>query len=318
MSISVNDNAFPLVKEIIKRQDVFKVKVEKSDEGTTIIDTGIRAQGGYLTGKYITEICMGGLGTVSFNSVSYGALQLPTIVVTTDFPGIALIGSQLAGWHINVGKYSSMGSGPARALSLKPKNLFTKIDYKDTSNIAILILETSKKPGKEVIEYISKECKVSPENLFIFLTPTSSLTGFTQISGRVVESGLHKLIEVGFDPKNVLSGYGYAPIAPIHPKLKNAMGRTNDMILYGGVTWFNVSCEDDESLREIIKQIPSSTSKDYGKPFSEIFKEADYNFYNIDPALFAPAVIVVNNVKTGSFIKAGNVNADLIQQSITS
>ena len=318
MSISVNDNAFPLVKEIIKRQDVFKVKVEKSDEGTTIIDTGIRAQGGYLTGKYITEICMGGLGTVSFNSVSYGALQLPTIVVTTDFPRIALIGSQLAGWHINVGKYSSMGSGPARALALKPKNLFTKIDYKDTSNVAIIILETSKKPGKKVIEYISKECKVSPENLFIFLTPTSSLTGFTQISGRVVESGLHKLIEVGFDPKNVLSGYGYAPIAPIHPKLKNAMGRTNDMILYGGVTWFNVSCEDDESLREIIKQIPSSTSKDYGKPFSEIFKEADYNFYNIDPALFAPAVIVVNNVKTGSFIKAGNVNADLIQQSITS
>ncbi|MCK5403134.1 methenyltetrahydromethanopterin cyclohydrolase, partial [Candidatus Bathyarchaeota archaeon] len=57
MSISVNDNALPLVKEIIKRQDVFKVKVEKSDEGTTIIDTGIRAQGGYLTGKYITEIC---------------------------------------------------------------------------------------------------------------------------------------------------------------------------------------------------------------------------------------------------------------------
>ncbi len=318
MSISVNNISFSLVKEMIKRQDLFQIKVEKSEEGTTIIDTGISAQGGYLAGKYITEICMGGLGTVSFNSVSYVDFQLPTIVVTTDFPKIALIGSQLAGWHINVGKYSAMGSGPARALSLKPKNLFEKIGYKDTSNVAILVLETSKKPGKEVIEYISKECNVNPENLFIFLTPTSSLTGFTQISGRVVESGLHKLMEVGFDPKNVLSGYGYAPIAPIHPKLKNAMGRTNDMILYGGVTWFNVSWEDDESLREIIKQVPSSTSKDYGKPFREIFKEANYNFYNIDPALFAPAVIMVNNVKTGLFIKAGNVNVDLIKQSIMS
>jgi len=318
MSISVNNISFSLVKEIIKRQDLFQIKVEKSEEGTTIIDTGIRAKGGYLAGKYVTEICMGGLGTVSFNSVSYVDLQLPTIVVTTDFPKIALIGSQLAGWHINVGKYSAMGSGPARALSLKPKSLFDKIGYKDTSNIAILVLETSKKPGKEVIEYISKECNINPENLFIFLTPTSSLTGFTQISGRVVESGLHKLMEVGLDPKNVLSGYGYAPIAPVHPKLKNAMGRTNDMILYGGVTWFNISWEDDESLREIIKQVPSSTSKDYGKPFREIFKEANYNFYNIDPALFAPAVIMVNNVKTGSFIKAGNVNVDLIKQSITS
>jgi methenyltetrahydromethanopterin cyclohydrolase len=238
--------------------------------------------------------------------------------VTTDFPRIALLGSQLAGWHIRVGKYSAMGSGPARALALKPKKLFNKIDYRDTSNIAIIILESTKKPDQAVIEYISNKCKVNPENLFIFLTPTSSLTGFTQISGRVVESGLHKLMEVGFDPKNVLSGYGYAPIAPIHPKLTNAMGRTNDMILYGGVTWFNISWEDDESLREIIKQIPSSTSKDYGKPFCEIFKDANYNFYNIDPALFAPAVVMVNNVKTGSFIKEGKVNVDIIKRSIIS
>jgi methenyltetrahydromethanopterin cyclohydrolase len=192
------------------------------------------------------------------------------------------------------------------------------IDYTDTSTIAIIVLETSKKPDTPVIEYIATKCRVPPENLFIFLTPTSSLTGSTQISGRIVESGLHKLIEVGFDPNNVLSGYGYAPIAPLHPDLTKAMGRTNDMILYGGIALFTVSWDDDHVLRELIKQIPSSASKDYGKPFCEIFKDANHNFYNIDPALFAPAMIMVNNVKTGAFIKEGYVNADIIKRSITS
>ena len=318
MSISVNKNALPLVREMIKRKDELKVKVEKSSEGTTIIDAGIEAQGGYLAGKYATEICMGGLGEAYFSSVSYDDLQLPAIAVATDFPGIALLGSQLAGWQVSVGKYSAMGSGPARALSLKPKDLYAKIGYRDDSDTAVIVLETSKKPGREVVEYISKECKVSPERLFILLTPTSSLAGSTQISGRVVETGLHKLMEVGFDPKKVLSGFGYAPIAPIHPKFNKAMGRTNDMLLYGGVTWFNVSWEDDESLREMVEEVPSSRSRDYGKPFSEVFKAAGYDFYKIDPGLFAPAVVMVNNVETGAFFRAGRVNEEVIEQSITS
>jgi methenyltetrahydromethanopterin cyclohydrolase len=303
---------------MLKHQDALKVAVERSPEGSTIIDTGITVQGGYLTGKYITEICMGGLGKTSFTSTFYDDLPLPTIVVTTDYPRIALLGSQLAGWSIKVEEYTALGSGPARALALKPKKLFMKIDYKDTSNIAIIVLETSKKPDTQVINYIATKCQVPTENLYLFLTPTSSLTGFTQISGRIVESGLHKLVEVGFNPKNVLAGFGYAPIAPLHPNLTKAMGRTNDMILYGGVASFTVSWDDDQFLRELIKQIPSSASKDYGKPFCEIFKEANHNFYNIDPALFAPAVVMVNNVKTGSFIKEGYVNVDIIKRSITS
>jgi methenyltetrahydromethanopterin cyclohydrolase len=209
-----------------------------------------------------------------------------------------------------------MGSGPARALSLKPKKVFAQIEYKDTANVAILVLETSQKPEEEVIAYLAKECNVEPQSLYIILTPTSSMTGTTQISGRVVESGLHKLMELGFDLQKIIAGYGYAPIAPIHPKFTIAMGRTNDMILYGGVVWFTLSWDDDTSLREILQQVPSSTSKDYGKPFSEIFKAAKYDFYNIDPALFAPAVIMVNNITTGSFLKAGSVNADVLKQSI--
>jgi methenyltetrahydromethanopterin cyclohydrolase len=56
-------------------------------------------------------------------------------------------------------------------------------------------------------------------------------------------------------------------------------------------------------------------SKAYGKPFIEIFKEAKYDFYKIDPNLFAPAVLAVNNVKTGNTFKSGEINVRNLKES---
>ena len=52
---------------------------------------------------------------------------------------------------------------------------------------------------------------------------------------------------------------------------------------------------------------PSMASKDYGKPFLQIFREADKDFYKIDHGLFAPAVLMINNAKTGKTFKAGKL-----------
>ena len=209
-----------------------------------------------------------------------------------------------------------MGSGPARALALKPKDLYAKIEYLDKADTATIVLETSVKPPQEVVEYLLKECKVSPKKLYVIVVPTSSIAGSTQISGRIVETGLHKLTEVGLDPKTVLSGIGYAPIAPVHPKSNKAMGRTNDMILYGGTVFFNVAYDDDDKLIEFVEESPSSRSSDYGRPFADIFKDVGYDFYKVDAALFAPAVVAVNNVKTGKCFQAGKINANVLKQSL--
>lgn len=318
MGLSVNRTAIRIVNKLIDNQTELNLKVEKTDEGTTIIDAGIDVKGGYAAGKYLTEACLGGLGKANINMISIQELQLPAITVTTDFPTISLFGSQFAGWRISVGKYFAMGSGPARALALKPKEMYTNINYRDESDTATIILETSAKPTKEVIEYISKECKVNPDKLNIIIAPTSSIAGSTQISGRIVETGLHKLTDVGLDSKIVLSGMGIAPIATIHPKFDKAMGRTNDMILYGGSVFFNVAYENDDELKGFVERTPSSCSKDYGKPFAEIFKAAKNDFYLIDAGLFAPATITVNNVKTGKSFTAGQINVDILRKSINS
>ena len=314
-SLSVNWKTMKIVKKMIDEQDSLGLSVENV-AGATVIDAGVDTRGGYAAGKHIVEVSMGGLGSASVAVASFGNLNLPATTVETDSPSVALFGAQYAGWRINVEKYFAMGSGPARALALKPKEMYTRIGYRDEADTATIVLESGAKPTKEAVEYIAGECGVSPEKLYIIVVSTSSVAGSTQISGRVVETGFHKLVEEGMDPQAVLSAIGYAPIAPVHPKPIGAMGRTNDMILYGGVVLFNVSYGNDAELKRIVEATPSSNSKSYGRLFAEVFKDAGRDFYKIDVSLFAPAVVAANNVKSGKIFNAGKINVDVLKQSL--
>ncbi len=315
-SLSLNRMALRIVKDLCDNAGKYGVIVRENDLGTCIIDAGIEAAGGFLAGKKITEICLGGLGEVNMASMTLGSLELPAIAVSTDHPAVSTLGAQLAGWRINVGDYLAMGSGPARALALKPKRVFKKIGYRDESNMAVIVLEASKEPPKEAITYMAESCGVTPNKLFVIITPTSSLAGSTQISGRAAETGVHKLTELGFDPKRITYAWGCAPILPVHPEPVEAMGRTNDAILYGSSAFCVVDSEDDEALKSLTAKAVSSVSSQYGRPFAEIFREADLDFYKIDPAIFAPAVLTVNNARTGKTFTAGRINTDVLMKSI--
>ncbi len=305
--LSVNKLAWKLLVDLCENANSYGVKVEKTSSGTTIVDAGVNAEGGFQAGKIITEICMGGCAKVEITCREYGGLALPSIFVYSDHPVVATLGSQYAGWQISEGDYFAIGSGPARALALKPKEIYNKIGYEDDFDKAIIVLETDKFPPEKLLERFVKDCHVKHENLAIIVTPTASIAGATQISGRIVETGIHKLNKLGLNPNVILYAWGIAPIAPAHPKFVKAMARTNDAILYGGTAFYTVKYDDEEELKEIIDKSPSKASKAYGKPFIEIFKEADYDFYKIDPNLFAPAVVIVNNIITGNTFKRGEI-----------
>jgi methenyltetrahydromethanopterin cyclohydrolase len=314
-ALSVNRLAWKLLEKLLENPDFYGVRVERASHGATIIDAGIKARGGFQAGKLITEICMGGLGKAEIMHGKYGDVELPSILVYTDHPVIATLGSQYAGWQINEEDCFAIGSGPARALALKPKGLCEEIGYKDECDRAIVVLETEKYPPARLIERFAEDCNISPENVAIVLTPTTSLAGATQVSGRIVETGIHKLRRLGLDAKVILHAWGCAPIPPIHPKFAKAMARTNDAILYGGTAYYIVEHDDEVKLRDIVKNAPSTASKAYGKPFIEIFKEAKYDFYKIDPNLFAPAVLAINNIKTGNTFKNGQINVGNLKES---
>lgn len=314
--ISINKEALKIVQEIIDNAELYNVKVEKLNSGTTVIDTGLKVAGGYLAGLKITEIAMGGLSKASISFMNYNDLSLPIVVVTIDHPAISLLGSQLAGWTIKVGDFFGMGSGPARALALKPKKVFEKIGYRDNFDSAILLLETKEKPTDDVAKEISKVCNVSPENLYLILTSTNSIAGSVQVSGRVVETGLYRLDYLGFDPLKVLHGIGYAPIMPFHPNPEVAVAKQEDALIYGGVTHYIVDLENDEKIEEIIKKAPATISKDYGKPSYEILKTVNFDWSKLDPAFFATGYIAITNKKSGKTFSAGKVNPEILKLSI--
>jgi methenyltetrahydromethanopterin cyclohydrolase len=94
------------------------------------------------------------------------------------------------------------------------------------------------------------------------------------------------------------------------------MGMVNDMILYSGDVYYEVSCKSDDEIADIIDDAPSISSRDYGKPFYQIFVDFDKDFYKVDPGLFAPAKITVHNVKTGNTFTAGKINPETLKQSL--
>ena len=314
--LSVNKTAHQIVKKLCNQADEYDVIVGETKSGATLIDAGIKAKGGFLAGKLITEICLGGYGKARISHTRLDDLEFPSILIYTDNPAIATLGSQFAGWQIKVGDYSAIGSGPARALALKPREIYEKIGYRDETDVAVIVLETTKEPPETVITHICEQSRITPDNLSIILVPTTSIAGSIQVSGRIVETGVHKLMKLGLDPKVIMYAWGYAPIASIHPKFAQAMGRTNDAILYTGITHYVVQYDNDEKLKEIVEKAPSLTSQSYGLPFYEIFKNAGYDFYKIDPNLFAPAVVMVNNAKTGSVFKAGQINVEVFKRSM--
>ncbi|HDM88662.1 MAG TPA: methenyltetrahydromethanopterin cyclohydrolase [Candidatus Bathyarchaeota archaeon] len=313
--ISVNREAMRLVRLMLEEHMRFQVKAERMQIGATIIDAGIKAQGGYAAGLIITEICMGGLGRAELTSTAIRDKILPAVSVYTDQPAISTLASQLAGWKIRMDGYEAIASGPARALALKPKSIYKILNYHDESEEAVIILEATDTPPETVIEYIADKCGVRPKNLYVIIVPTATITGYVQVSARTAETGIHKLMTLGLDPKLIVSAWSIAPILPVHPNPTESIGRTNDAILYGGAAYYNVKCGDESLLEEITPRAASSSSRVYGRRFSDIIREAQMDFYRIDPEIFAPAQVTINDLKTGRTFTAGKINYEILMDA---
>ncbi len=307
--LSVNQRAQRIVEEMVAREEELRIRVRKLENGTTVIDAGVEVPGSLEAGIAFSKICMGGLGEVEVR-----VERFPWVFVRTDHPLLSCMASQYAGWAVKVEKYFAMGSGPGRALAAVEK-LFGELGYRDRSEVAVLTLETRKLPDEKVAEFVAGKCGVKPENLTLVVAPTASIVGSVQISARVVETGVHKLHEVGFPIQKIVSGAGRAPIAPVAKNDLEAMGKTNDCVLYGGRTVYFVEAEDAE-VERVIAEVPSSSSRDYGSPFLELFERYQRDFFKIDPKLFSPAEITVNNLRTGRVFRAGGINEEVLERSL--
>ncbi len=315
--VSVNFTAQPLVESLLKDANMLRLKVSRLENGVTLVDAGIEAEGGLEAGRRIAEICMGGMGTVTLNhSAITPAWPLRVNVHATD-PVLSCLGSQYAGWSLSHGKgkeaFYALGSGPARALCSK-ETLFEELKYRDQADATVLIMEVDKPPPLALLDKIANDCAIGASGLTVVLTPTSSLAGGLQVVARVLEVAMHKTHELHFPLEHIVDGSGTAPVPPPAPDFITAMGRTNDAILFGGQVHLFVK-GSDEAAEKLAKDLPSSTSRDYGKPFAKVFKEYEYDFFKIDPMLFSPASVIVTAVESGRSFRAGKLDEALLAKS---
>jgi len=310
----MNELATEIADELNEHAPLFRVVSHTLASGARVIDAGVEADGGYDAGLALAEICMGGLGHVSYTPLQIGAEAWPGVTVWTDHPAVACMASQYAGWAISVEKFFAMGSGPLRAHARVERELYEKLGYEEEAAHGVLVLEGRKLPDEAVAAWVAQKARLQPSQLTFVVAPTASLAGGVQIAARILETGLHKMETLGFDVRRVVSGMGTAPIPPVAKNDLRAIGRTNDCILYGGQARYTVRAGDAE-LAELGAKLPASASSDYGKPFYEIFQRYEGDFYKIDPLLFSPAEVWLTGTESGRTFHAGHLNPEVLRAS---
>ena len=315
--VSVNQRSAELVAHLVADAQELRIGISHGELGETLIDAGSKKLGGIAAGLRIAEICMGGLGEVALLPSSATPRWPWTIVVRSSNPVIACLASQYAGWRLaddgGEKPFFALGSGPARALARR-EPLFDVLNYSDDAKRATLVIESSRPPPKKIVATVAQHCRVKPEDLTIIFAPTQSLVGSTQIVARVLEVALHKTHELGFPLDRVVDGTGAAPLCPPDPDFVKAMGRTNDAIIFAGRVQLYVTGPAGQA-RELAQKLPSKASRDFGRPFSEIFKQVKGDFYAIDPMLFSPAQIIVTALETGESFHSGEIDLELLDAS---
>jgi len=304
---SVNALAAPHVAGLLSSACALRLKVSTDGTGATIVDAGIAARGGLEAGRRIAEICMGGLGTVALLPGDRDNRGLTLVHVHSAEPVLACLASQYAGWSLSHGEgksaFHALASGPGRAIACR-EPLFDQLGYADRFDRTAFVLEVQRPPPAPVMEKVARDCALPAEQITFVLTPTSSLAGTVQIVARGLEVALHKAHALGFPLERIVDGTGVAPLPPPAPDFLTAMGRTNDAILFGGSVTLFVDVSDEQA-QQLAQNLPASASRDYGKPFAQTFRDYQFDFYKIDPMLFAPAEVLVCNLTSGNAFRGG-------------
>ncbi len=306
---------FEVFEEMLDYADELQIEVQELDNGTVVADAGVVAKGGYGAGVYLSRLCMSDLAEIQLAPYDIKGVLLPGIQVATDHPAVSCMASQCAMWQIKADKYFAMGSGPARVLARKTRDLYEKIGFEESSDVAVIVLESNKLPDETVSALIAEKCGIDPADLRIAVAPTDSVAGLVQVSARVVETGLHKLFTMGFDINTIKCGWGRAPISPITGDATMCMGSSNDAIIYGGETYYTLEYENLEELQQYLKGMPSQASRDWGAPFYKTFKAAGFDFFKVDHNVFAPAKVVMNEILSRRTFVSGRVNQDVLAES---
>ncbi|WP_254863590.1 methenyltetrahydromethanopterin cyclohydrolase [Halovivax gelatinilyticus] len=304
----LNRMAIELVDEALEYAAELNVGATQLDSEATILDFGLEFDGGMEAGLLCTEIQTAGLATVRRQLGTIGTATIPYVELSTDQPALALLGSQKAGWELTAEDFEGLGSGPARAL-VAGEDIYQRIGYSEHFDLTALAVETDVEPTDAAAEQVAAFAGVEPSSVFLVAFPTASVVGSVTNAARAAEVATYQLCELGYDPLDIVSANGRAPVAPIAADERTGIARTTDALAYGGRAHLVVRESFDR-----FEEIPSTAGEEYESPFAEIYDEMEWSFEELPAGLFGPATVTVD-VMGGETHTFGETDEELLIES---
>jgi methenyltetrahydromethanopterin cyclohydrolase len=244
-----------------------------------------------------------------------GGISTLAVEVYTAEPLLACLCSQIGGYPLSSGYFAAIGSGPGRAkAALDIDHSFHYTDYRDTSDEVVFGIQANHFPDVTMAEQVASDCRVKSENVYFLAHKTSSIVASIQVSARILEQTINKMVKKDFDLNTLEYARGLCVVAPVDLDSEEAMGKINDCLLYGGQAEFWVKW-DDRKIEEILPKLVTESSRDYGRLFKELFAEAGKDFYKMDLDIHSPASVQIVNMNSGNMFRAGRMRDDLIKKS---
>ena len=305
---SLNRMATELVDEAIDFAEELTIDVHTLTGDGAVLDFGVEVPGAVEAGLLLAEIQTAGLATVQTDLQEVAGAPLTHVELSTDQPALALLCAGKAGWELSVGDFEGLGSGPARAL-VAEEEVFARVGYEDEFDFAVLAVETDQLPDEDVASAVADRAGVPESGVFLPAFSTASITGSVVGAARAAELATFRLTELGYDPLDVLSATGSAPVAPVAGDEETAMARTTDAIAYGGQVHLVV----DEPF-DRFDEIASTAGDEDGRPFEQIFEDVDWDHSELPVDYFAPAQVTVD-VVGGETRVVGDTREDVLAES---
>jgi methenyltetrahydromethanopterin cyclohydrolase len=305
---SLNRLATELVDEAMDFADELTIDVYPLESDAAVLDFGVEVPGAIEAGLLLAEIQTAGLATVQTRMDEIGGAPLPHVELSTDHPVLALLCAGKAGWELAVDDFEGLGSGPARAL-VAEEDIFQRIGYRDEFDFAVLAIECDQLPDESVVAHVADRTGVPESGVFLPAFSTASVTGSVVAATRAAELATFRLSELDYDPLEILSVSGSAPVAPVADDEATAMAYTNDAIAYGGQVHLVV-----EEPFDHFDEVPSTASDAYGEPFGDIFESVDWEYADIPLDVFAPAQVTIDVVGGDTHV-FGDMSEDILVES---
>ena len=305
---SLNRMAIELVDEAIDFADELAIEVHAHEGEVSVLDFGVNLPGAIEAGLLLSEIQTAGLATVQTTLDTVASSPRAYVELSTDQPALSLLCAGKAGWEVTTEGFDGLGSGPARAL-VAEEDIFQRIAYQDDFEFAVLVLESDTLPDDVVIEQVADRAGVPASGVFLPTYATASLTGSVVAASRAAELAAYRLTELGYDPLDILSATGRAPVAPVADTERGAIARTNDALAYGGEVHLVV----DEPFDQF-DAVASTASEEFDAPFAEIFDSSEWSFEEIPRDVFAPAQVTID-VRGGDTHVVGETNEQVLADS---